>query len=92
MKSRLHALVRGDVQGVFFRAHTLEEAIRLDLSGWVMNTQDGSVEVEAEGEKPALEKLLAWLRHGPPSAHVEKVESEWKDFAGDLSGFRIRYW
>jgi len=91
-KARLHAIIMGDVQGVFFRAHTEEEARRLGLVGWVMNTKDGRVEVEAEGEKEKLAEFLLWLRHGPPAATVEKVEHEWKDFTGEFSGFRIRYW
>ena len=91
MKARLHAKVYGDVQGVFFRAHTEEEALRLGLSGWIMNSREGGVEVEAEGEREALDELLAWLQHGPPAAVVKKVEHEWKDFAGEFSGFGIRY-
>jgi len=92
VKARLHAIVSGEVQGVFFRAHTEEEARRLGLTGWVMNTSDGGVEVEAEGEKEKLAELLLWLHHGPPAAIVEKVEYEWKEFSGEFSGFKIRYW
>jgi len=92
LNARFHAIVHGQVQGVFFRAHTLEEGAKLDLSGWVMNTREGDVEVEAEGEKAALQKLLDWLKKGPAAARVDKVESEWKGYVGDMSGFRIRYW
>jgi acylphosphatase len=90
VKARLHAKVFGDVQGVFFRAHTEEKARELGVAGWVRNLSGGGVEVLAEGDKELLEQLLAWLGKGPPSAHVEKVESEWEKFAGEFSGFTVR--
>ena len=89
--ARLHAVVRGNVQGVFFRAHTEEVAGRLGLTGWVRNMRDGGVEVVAEGEREKLEELLAWLRRGPPLASVSSVEHEWLEFRGEFSSFSIRY-
>lgn len=91
MNARLHAKVSGEVQGVFFRAHTEGKAGELGLKGWVMNTGDGRVEVEAEGEMDRLRDLLMWLRKGPPSARVDKVEFEWLEPTGEFSWFRIRY-
>ena len=91
MGSRLHAIVRGDVQGVFFRAHTQQKAAELNLTGWAMNTRDGAVEVVAEGEKESLDRLLVFLRRGPPSAVVAKVEEEWGEAKNEFSGFEIRY-
>jgi acylphosphatase len=90
-KARIRILVFGDVQGVFFRANTQSEGGRLGVSGWVRNLPDGSVEVLAEGEKEALGKLLEWCRHGPAGASVDRLESEWLEFRGDLNGFRVRY-
>ncbi len=80
--------VRGRVQGVFYRASTRREALRLGISGWARNLPDGRVEVLACGEKEALEALLAWLREGPPQARVEGVEWEPLE-AQDVEGFRI---
>lgn len=68
-----HAVVRGEVQGVGFRMSAILRAEQLGLTGWVRNTEDGSVEVWAEGEAEALERFLAWLHMGPSSARVDEV-------------------
>ena len=86
----VRAVIRGRVQGVSFRWYTREEAERLGLNGWVRNLADGSVELWAEGERPALEALLAWCGKGPPAARVSGVEVEWGAPAG-ASGFAIRH-
>ena len=67
-------LVRGLEQGVAFRHFTKLEARELGVCGSVRNLADGSVEVWAEGTPGAVEGLIAWLRHGPPSARVEHVD------------------
>ena len=72
-----HAIVHGRVQGVFFRAGTRDEALRLGVGGWVRNLPDGTVEVSAMGGEPELQALLDWLHHGPPGARVERVDVEW---------------
>ena len=69
-------LVRGRVQGVFFRASTRNEALRLGLAGQARNLADGNVEVIASGSDDALAALERWLAIGPPSAHVMRVERE----------------
>lgn len=76
--ARVHLKVNGRVQGVYFRASTVEEARRLHLTGWVMNCPDSSVEVVAEGERERLEKLISWCRCGPPGARVREVRAEWE--------------
>jgi acylphosphatase len=88
---RLHIIVSGSVQGVFFRAGTQDEARRLNLSGWVRNLPDGSVEIEAQGERPALEALLSWCGQGPAGASVSKLVHEWLEPGPKHAGFRIRY-
>ena len=60
------ARISGRVQGVGFRYACRNEALRLGLSGWVRNTREGAVEVQAEGRKDRLEALLAWIHRGPP--------------------------
>lgn len=89
-RARLHALVGGRVQGVFFRRAAQEQARGLGLSGWVRNLPDGRVELLAEGERPALEMLLAWLYQGPPGARVEDLESRWLGWSGEFQDFRVR--
>lgn len=69
-------VVRGRVQGVFFRASAREEAVRLKLTGHARNLVDGSVEVVAYGDSVALDQLEAWLRDGPPTARVEELYRE----------------
>ena len=82
-------LVSGRVQGVFFRASTREQALRLGLRGHARNLADGDVEVIAAGDARALDRLEAWLRTGPPNAHVTRVERH--AFAGDVrDGFEVR--
>lgn len=91
-KIRAHAYVSGMVQGVFFRAMTAEEAQKIaDLTGWVRNLPDGRVEVMCEGSKDKVERLVAWLWHGPPSAHVSDVTVTWSDATGEYQEFHIAY-
>ena len=67
--------VTGKVQGVFFRASTAREALRLGLSGRAINLPDGSVDVLAVGPADAVAQLERWLHRGPPSARVDAVAS-----------------
>jgi acylphosphatase len=66
--------VEGRVQGVFFRASAREQAESLGLRGYARNLHDGRVEVLAVGDVQAVERMEQWLKHGPPSAHVERLE------------------
>jgi acylphosphatase len=68
--------VRGRVQGVWFRASTAELAQSLSLRGHAENLPDGSVLVTAAGSAESLDRLVAWLSHGPPMARVESLEVE----------------
>ena len=88
---RLHALVHGRVQGVFFRHFTRQHAHRLRLVGWVRNLADGTtVEVIAEGPRAVLHELLTRVQQGPPGAHVENVDTHWSAASREFSYFRIR--
>ncbi len=86
---RVHLLVSGQVQGVFFRQSTADEARRLGVAGWVRNLPDGRVEAEAEGERPAVEALVAWCRRGPPAAQVDDLAVTWGAPRGEPGPFRI---
>jgi acylphosphatase len=77
--------IHGVVQGVGFRYALQREAIRLGLSGWVRNRRDGTVEAVVAGPAGAVEAIVAWSRHGPPSARVEAVDV--RDEEGRFEGF-----
>lgn len=89
---QLHALVRGYVQGVGFRAFVLRRARALGLVGYVRNTRDGDVEVLAEGPRSAVEALLADLYRGPSEAEVSSVDVNWRRGQGIFTTFEVRYW
>jgi acylphosphatase len=88
---RLHAVVRGDVQGVGYRYFARREAQALGLVGFVRNLADGSVEIVAEGERSHLEALVVALQRGPTAAQVEQVDCKWGAPEGRESAFLIRY-
>jgi acylphosphatase len=87
----VQATVYGYVQGVFFRAFVSRRATELGLTGYARNLPGESVEVQAEGERSKLEKLIGYLRVGPPAARVKKVVTNWSQYTGSYSGFNIRY-
>jgi acylphosphatase len=88
--ARLHAMIDGYVQGVSFRYFVTKVAINLGVTGWVRNRYDGSVEVLAEGTRSSLDKLLAELRKGPPSALVTELEHEWQAATKEFRDFNVR--
>jgi acylphosphatase len=87
--TRAHVVVRGRVQGVFFRDGVQEQARALGVAGWVQNRSDGTVEGVFEAPRPAVERVVEWCRTGPPRAHVEGVDVQWEEPEG-LVGFRAR--
>jgi len=74
---------------VFFRREISYLARQLSVTGWTRNLSDGSVEVVAEGDKEAIDKLIQYCRVGPPGARVRNVRVEWEGFKGEFRGFRI---
>jgi acylphosphatase len=89
MKRRVKMVVSGRVQGVFFRASTVDQATRLGLVGRVRNLRNGDVEIVAEGEDGRLKALLDWARTGPPRAHVEQVQASYLDPTGEFRDFKV---
>ena len=88
----VRVVVYGYVQGVFFRAFASRQAKELGLIGYVRNLPGREVvEVQVEGERKQLEKLIGSLEVGPPTARVEKVVTNWSKYTGSYSGFSIRY-
>ena len=78
------------MQGVSFRAYAAQEAVRLELAGWVRNEQDGTVRAHYEGDDDAVEEMLAWCREGSPSADVREVTTKDVEPTGEES-FAVRY-
>ncbi|MFC1931010.1 acylphosphatase [Chloroflexota bacterium] len=87
----VQATVYGRVQGVFFRDFVVRRADELGVTGYVRNLPQGTVAVMAEGERKQLERLLGYLKEGPPAAKVAKVVVEWGEYTGSYSGFKIGY-
>ena len=87
---RMHVLVSGEVQGVFFRDFTRREALDHGLSGWVRNLADGRVEAVLEGPRPDVEAVLERLRQGPPRARVADIEHREETPEG-IEGFSVRH-
>ena len=87
---RVRALVTGRVQGVAFRASTVDKAREHGLTGWVRNLADGSVELEAQGDELRVAALLSWCAHGPPAARVADVFVEQREVVLDERGFLQR--
>jgi acylphosphatase len=89
-ETRVHIKIHGRVQGVYYRASTLQEAQKLGLTGWVMNCPDGAVKAVAEGAKHKLEELIAWCRQGPDGARVTQVDVRWETAQNNFHGFSIK--
>jgi len=88
-QSAVHLLIQGRVQGVGFRYFVQEQAVKLQLVGWVRNLPGGQVEAYAEGARTDLESWRTQLRQGPPLSRVEKVEEDWQTPTGTTKTFSI---
>lgn len=85
---RKRVIVRGRVQGVFFRDTTRRMAQSRGVAGWVRNTAEGAVEAVLEGDDAAVEALVRFCHDGPRGARVSEVEVSEEEPAGE-SGFRV---
>lgn len=90
-KVRVHIVVSGRVQGVFFRAETQEKAQQLGVTGWVKNCPGDQVEAVFEGEKQQVEEMVKWAKKGPPGAIVNDLDVAWEEYQGKFTNFEIRY-
>src|SRR3989338_5929178 len=86
---RLHLLISGRVQGVFFRANAKRIADSLGLRGWVKNLSTGEEELYAMGFEDQLKKMMEWSRQGPSRAQVTKVDIVWDKNLGDYDSFEV---
>lgn len=91
-QAHLTVIVKGRVQGVYFRDFVQKQAQALGLNGFVRNLPDFTkVEIQAEGDKDKLELLLSKVKVGPPGAKVEKMKTIWSQSQDTFKVFEIRY-
>jgi len=88
---RAHLIISGRVQGVCFRMETRDAAQRHNVSGWVRNLPNGSVEAVLEGPGEAVNQTIEWCRQGPPLSRVYDVKVDWEDYQGEFDRFSITY-
>lgn len=86
-----HILIKGKVQGVFFRKNTKHVATDLNIAGWVKNTDEGYVEIFAQATENVLQQLILWCKQGPPRADVKDVEIKDTDVDDNVKNFSIKY-
>lgn len=91
MKTNVHVIISGRVQGVWFRATTKQKAEQLGLKGWVRNTYDGCVEAVFEGEENLVKQMIDWCHRGSPLANIENVEVKNQDVTNSFDDFSIKY-
>ena len=89
MKSSVHIVVSGMVQGVGFRYFIHHHASQLGLTGWVRNLPNGDVEIQAEGNREFVESLVTYAQRGPSLAVVSNVRLEWKAPSSQFTSFEI---
>ncbi len=88
---RIHAIIHGRVQGVFFRETTCQQAKTLGLTGWVRNLADGTVETEFQGEEKTVTRMLDWLPQGSSLSEVTRVESQEKNPVSEEADFIVTW-
>jgi acylphosphatase len=86
-ETTLRLVIHGRVQGVFFRDSMRREAYKLEVSGWVRNRGDGTVEAVVQGDAANVKAIVSWAHNGPRHAIVDKVDLESAD--GEFTGFEI---
>ncbi|MBI5236380.1 MAG: acylphosphatase [Deltaproteobacteria bacterium] len=84
---RAHLYISGLVQGVYFRANTVDVARLHGVRGWVRNNPDGAVEAVLEGQSHAVERVISWCCTGPPKARVNDVRIAWEEYANEFTDF-----
>lgn len=87
--SRYHLVFTGHVQGVGFRIEVYQMALKLELTGWVRNLSDGSVEAEIQGEKNKMDYLMEHMRK-LPRAHVVEIKKAKQRLIEDEKAFKIK--
>ncbi len=86
---RAHVLIKGKVQGVFYRVWTFKQAQSLGLAGWVKNLKDKKVEAVFEGPKEKVEEMIEKCKEGPRPSNVKHLKVSWEKASGEFSSFEI---
>lgn len=86
---RVHLIISGKVQGVYFRKHTQDVSLRNYVYGWVKNLLNGDVECVLEGLKSNVDKVIRWCHQGPPNSRVDNVEIKYEAFTENFTEFKI---
>jgi acylphosphatase len=89
MDSTIHLVIKGKVQGVFYRATAKQTAKKYGITGWIRNTEEGNVEALVSGDKRSLDQFIDWCKKGPSNAKVDEVTVSQRGFAG-FNTFEIR--
>ena len=87
----IQCIVSGRVQGVAYRYYAEDAATKLELSGWIRNCSDGTVEVLAQGEPDALKEFVEYLHEGSLQAVVEAVAVDWQTVKKPLDEFSVKH-
>jgi acylphosphatase len=90
-QKRLHAIIRGNVQGVSLRYFSTKKAREIGITGWIQNLVDDNVELTAEGTQSQLDTFNDWLQTGSPDARVDSVTVDWSAATGEFDKFRIKH-
>lgn len=90
-RKRAELRISGNVQGVFFRASTREQAKARDVAGYVKNLPDGTVEAVLEGPRDDVEEVVEWAHEGPSAAQVRDIDVSWKPPTGEFRTFEVRH-
>lgn len=89
--TRAHIVILGRVQGVFYRMWMQEEAGKLELKGWVKNTNDGKVEAVFEGPEGKIKQMIEKCKEGSRFAKVTNIDVKWEKATGEFDSFEIKY-
>ena len=86
---RVHLIISGKVQGVYFRKHTQDTSRENNVYGWVKNLLNGDVECVLEGLKSNVDQVMMWCHQGPPGSHVDNVKIKYEEYIGNFDDFKI---
>jgi len=90
-KTSVRLLIKGKVQGVYFRFNMKEVAKKNRVVGWVRNLPDGNVEAFIEGKKEDVKLVVGWSKVGPENARVDDVKMDYGQYMGNYNDFIIRH-
>lgn len=88
---RVHLLIKGRVQGVYFRQSMMETAEKNNVLGWVQNLSDDRVEAILEGNDSNVDAVIEWAHFGPAGAVVDDLKITEENYVGEFSDFEIHY-